>query len=297
MSQIRNTYESEEQRGPRQIFLSLVRSLLSSFTYEFPGLCLHEHCQSHPGEWREIFRDELKESKSSSMTEVGYSVVELLIQIWLWQLLSIANYRLDKVLWLQCSASSTYEIVETAKESINCWINILQAKSKTHRMMKQKNDEETCLFSLFFNNDNQAVREREREKRKRETQRAREKRERKPLISTLSVWLFTLGCCQEKRSNDDDAVAVDFRQRRIMILALLRECVCVCSWWRWKAKLALFDMFQIWLSLSLSSSSLSFPLSPYCSLLSSDKKKKKKKRGTKKKLFNILSSRDKSLSP
>lgn len=171
MSQIRNTYESEEQRGPRQIFLSLVRSLLSSFTYEFPGLCLHEHCQSHPGEWREIFRDELKESKSSSMTEVGYSVVELLIQIWLWQLLSIANYRLDKVLWLQCSASSTYEIVEADKESINCWINILQAKSKTHRMMKQKNDEETCLFSLFFNNDNQAVRERERERKGKEKHR------------------------------------------------------------------------------------------------------------------------------
>lgn len=80
----------------------------------------------------------------------------------------------------------------------------------------------------------------------------RERKKRKPLISTIALWLFTLGCCQKKKkkndngSDDDDDDAVDFRQRRIMNLVYLY----VCSWW-WKVKLALFDMFQIWLFIFL----------------------------------------------
>ena len=129
------------------------------------------------------------------MTYVGYSVVELLIQISIKQLLSIANYRLDKVwtltMWIYIYMYHfTYEIVKTDKESINCWTNILQAKSQTHWMMKKK-VLKRCAYSLFFNNDNQAVKEKNRE-------RERERKKRKPLISSIAVWLFTLGCCQKR---------------------------------------------------------------------------------------------------
>ncbi len=125
------------------------------------------------------------------MTYISYSVVELLIQISIWQLLSIANYRLDKVLDCLCEYiwmyDYTYEIVKADKESINCWTNILQAKSKTHRMMKKRMMKRRAYSLFFFNNDNQAVREKKRERKR-----------RKPLISTIAVWLFTLGCCQKE---------------------------------------------------------------------------------------------------
>ena len=54
---------------------------------------------------------------------------------------------------------NTYEIVETDKESINRWANILQGTSEMHQMKKEEEEEEEewwndvfalTLFLFFF---------------------------------------------------------------------------------------------------------------------------------------------------
>lgn len=53
---------------------------------------------------------------------------------------------------------------------------------------KRKNNEAKCSFSVFFNNDNEAVKARKK-KKKRERQRElrRQEQKRKPFISSMDV--------------------------------------------------------------------------------------------------------------